>query len=190
VVGQCKSKASQKPVPLDPFLAELLRQWQSSSAFNRREDWVFASPKTNGQRPYWPGMLIRWHLRPAAKAACIEGEIGWHTFRRTVATLLVNNGENVKVVQELVRHANSNVTLDFYAQAMTPAKREAQGKIVKMLTTAEERRTEQGTRLVALSNPFKPSSEGPHAGKLLKRMVARDGIEPPTPAFSGLRSTD
>jgi hypothetical protein len=25
--------------------------------------------------------------------------------------------------------------------------------------------------------------------KLLK-MVARDGIEPPTPAFSGLRSTD
>jgi|GEM_PF-3232549 len=135
-------------------------------------------------------MLIRWHLRPAAKAACIEGEIGWHTFRRTVATLLVNNGENVKVVQELVRHANSNVTLDFYAQAMTPAKREAQGKIVKMLTTAEERRTEQGTRLVALSNPFKPSSEGPHADKLLKRMVARDGIEPPTPAFSGLRSTD
>jgi len=24
---------------------------------------------------------------------------------------------------------------------------------------------------------------------LLKEMVARDGIEPPTPAFSGLRST-
>ena len=24
----------------------------------------------------------------------------------------------------------------------------------------------------------------------LFRMVARDGIEPPTPAFSGLRSTD
>ena len=26
--------------------------------------------------------------------------------------------------------------------------------------------------------------------ELLKRMVARDGIEPPTPAFSGPRSTD
>src|SRR5215471_7386251 len=26
--------------------------------------------------------------------------------------------------------------------------------------------------------------------KWLKRMVARDGIEPPTPAFSGLRSTN
>jgi hypothetical protein len=28
------------------------------------------------------------------------------------------------------------------------------------------------------------------AGKLLKGMVARDGIEPPTPAFSGPRSTN
>jgi hypothetical protein len=27
-------------------------------------------------------------------------------------------------------------------------------------------------------------------GKLMKRMVARDGIEPPTPAFSGPRSTN
>jgi hypothetical protein len=25
---------------------------------------------------------------------------------------------------------------------------------------------------------------------LLKMMVARDGVEPPTPAFSGLRTTD
>ena len=25
---------------------------------------------------------------------------------------------------------------------------------------------------------------------MLENMVARDGIEPPTPAFSGLRSTD
>jgi len=25
--------------------------------------------------------------------------------------------------------------------------------------------------------------------KALKRMVARDGVEPPTPAFSGLRTT-
>ena len=26
--------------------------------------------------------------------------------------------------------------------------------------------------------------------KVFEKMVARDGIEPPTPAFSGLRSTD
>jgi integrase len=83
----------------------------SNSAFNQLEDWVFASLKTGGQRSYWPGMLIRWHLRPAARAAGMKDGIGWHTFRRTVATLLVENGENIKVVQELARHANSKAKI-------------------------------------------------------------------------------
>jgi integrase len=39
----------------------------------------------------------------------------------------------VKVVQELLRHANSRITLDIYTQAMTPAKRQAQNKIVEMI---------------------------------------------------------
>jgi hypothetical protein len=39
----------------------------------------------------------------------------------------------VKVVQELLRHANSRVTLDLYAQAGMPKKRLAQSKLVKMV---------------------------------------------------------
>ena len=54
----------------------------------RPEDWVFASPHTNGVQPYWPGTLNRWHLQPAVKAAGIQGRIGWHIFRHTYATLL------------------------------------------------------------------------------------------------------
>jgi integrase len=42
----------------------------------------------------------------------------------------------VKVVQELLRHANSKTTLDLYAQALTPAKREAQGKVIQMMRKA------------------------------------------------------
>jgi integrase len=48
-------------------------------------------------------------------------------------TLLHANGEDVKVVQELLRHGSARITMDVYAQAMTPAKREAQGKVVAML---------------------------------------------------------
>jgi integrase len=47
----------------------------------------------------------------------IAKQIGWHSFRRTFATLLKGNGEDVKTVQELMRHANSRLTLDVYAQA-------------------------------------------------------------------------
>ena len=39
----------------------------------------------------------------------------------------------VKVVQDLLRHGSSRVTLDIYAQAQMPAKRAAQQKVVAMV---------------------------------------------------------
>lgn len=52
---------------------------------------------------------------------------------KTYATRLKANGEDVKTVQELLRHANSLVTINLYAQAITQNKRDAQSKIVSML---------------------------------------------------------
>jgi len=43
------------------------------------------------------------------------------------------NGENPKVIQELLRHANLKVTMDTYAQAMSDEKRKAQSKVVEMI---------------------------------------------------------
>ena len=45
------------------------------------------------------------------------------TFRRTDSSILKDNGEDVRVVQERLRHASTKVTLDVYTQALTPAKR-------------------------------------------------------------------
>ena len=59
--------------------------------------------------------------------------IGWHTFRHTFWTLLNANGENPKVIQELLRHANLRVTMDTNVQAVSDEKRKAQSKVVKML---------------------------------------------------------
>jgi integrase len=41
---------------------------------------------------------------------------------RPYSSILQDNGEDVKVVQELLRHSSSKMTLDVYAQALTPAK--------------------------------------------------------------------
>jgi integrase len=59
--------------------------------------------------------------------------IGWHTFRHTFGTILDANGENPKVIQELLRHTNLKVTMDTYVQAVTDEKRKAQSKVVKIL---------------------------------------------------------
>jgi integrase len=57
----------------------------------------------------------------------------WHTFRHTLATVLKANGGDVKTVQEILRHANSKITMDLCTQAVTPAKREAQQKVLQMI---------------------------------------------------------
>jgi integrase len=64
-----------------------------------------------------------YHIQPIARKLGIQKRIGWHTFRRTYSSILKDNGEDVKVVQELLRHASTKVTLDVYGQALTPAKR-------------------------------------------------------------------
>ena len=38
------------------------------------------------------------------------------------------NGEDLKTIQELLRHATFKVTADTYARAVTPVKREARPK--------------------------------------------------------------
>lgn len=144
-IGECKTEASRKPVPMDAEIAEALWRWRHNSGYPKLEDWVFASPAKNGEQPYWPGTLYRAHLAPAASAAGIKGKIGWHTFRHTFATLLKANGEDVKTVQELLRHANSAVTMNVYAQGVTELKRKAHHRIVRMVIGGSEEEQE-GTR--------------------------------------------
>jgi integrase len=43
------------------------------------------------------------------------------------------NGEDIKTIQELLRHSNYKVTADVYTQAMTKAKRQAQSRVVRMI---------------------------------------------------------
>ena len=86
-----------------------------------------------GEQAYWPNSLLRKIIRPAAVRAGIKKRIGWHTLRHTYSTMLIANGENVKVVQELMCHANSRCTLDVYAQARIPAKREAQQRVIQIV---------------------------------------------------------
>lgn len=137
-VGRCKTEASRKPVPLDDVLLEELLLWRQHSEYRTEADWVWASPATAGRFPYWPQTIMLRCIRPAAKSVGIGKHIGWHTFRHSLSSLLRANGEDIKVVQELLRHANSKITLDIYTQALSPTKRDAQSKVVRMILEQEK----------------------------------------------------
>lgn len=72
---------------------------------------------------------------PRTRSAAMIGSC--RDLRHTQATLLKDNGEDVKVVQELLRHANSRITLELYAQAITESKWLAQARLVAKLLPEE-----------------------------------------------------
>jgi integrase len=139
VIGNCKTEASQKAVPLAHHVAAELSSWKKQSSYQQPDDWVFASPHHKGRLPYWPAILMRRTIRPAATRAGITKWIGWHTFRHSYATLLIANGENIKVVQELMRHGSARITVEIYSQARSPAKRAAQQRLLQMILPDERR---------------------------------------------------
>jgi integrase len=126
--------------------------WKQGSPYGQPHDWLFASPHTRGRThnwaeprggtPYWPDILLSRVIRPAAARAGIRKDIGWHTFRHSFSSMLMANGENVKVVQELMRHANCRCTLEIYSQARIQAKQEAQRRVVEMILPRNREATE------------------------------------------------
>jgi integrase len=102
-------------------------------AYNQPGDWVFASPHGKGKQPYWPSSLHRVYLKPALKAAKITEPVDWHTLRYTFGTLMNANGEDVKTIQELLRHANFKITMDVYTQGITNVKRTAHSRVARQI---------------------------------------------------------
>jgi integrase len=137
VVGPCKTESSQKPVPVHPLLADALSDWRKHCAYTKPDDWVFASKRHRGRRPYWGQAILRKYLRPVAQRLGIQKCIGWHTFRHTYSTLLRSVGTEFKVMQELLRHSTLRSTLDVYTQAITPAKHAAQAAVLSLVFSRE-----------------------------------------------------
>jgi integrase len=136
-----KTAASRKPLPMHPELAQVLKQWRTETPYPEDEAWVFASPATGGKMPYWPDAILKDHVRPALRSARIDKTVGWHTFRHSLGTTLSDSGENIKVIQELLRHANSRITLDLYTQATTPAKVTALGHLSGLFVVPASKKT-------------------------------------------------
>jgi integrase len=141
VVGPCKTESSQKPVPLHPLIAETLVQWREQQPYRKPDDWVFASRRSRGRKPYWGQAILRKFILPKAQELGIQKHFCWHTFRHTYSTLLRSVGTEFKVMQNLLRHSSLRSTLDVYTQAITPSKHEAQAAVMSLVLSASGRLT-------------------------------------------------
>jgi integrase len=101
-------------IPLNPAAWALI---DPGDSINRHDSLVF--PVLGTKRIDTNKILITW-----AGAAGIGKRIGWHTGRRTFATLTIEVGADISTVSRLLGHSGIRVT-GVYAQSTDQAKREA-----------------------------------------------------------------
>ena len=101
-----KTKASRKAVPLLTEMTQALEKWREATPYPAESDRVFASPFSKGRQPYWFDMVLSDYIQPAARELGIRKRIGWHTFRHSLASNLGADAVDLKIVQEILRHAS------------------------------------------------------------------------------------
>jgi len=136
-----KTDGSDAPVPLGELLADALRSWHRNTLYAKPDDWIFPFTKMKGRTPLSASMMTADKIRPAAIKVGIRLELGqrfgFHNFRHSLATFLINKGKDVKTIQGLLRHAKASTTLDLYSQAIDASKLEAQRDIALAITCGQ-----------------------------------------------------
>jgi integrase len=139
IIDALKTERSGYPVTLGKLLADALQRWHQETPYSKPEDWVFPSTKLKGKKPMSASITAGDKIRPAAIKAGIRlvpgQRFGFHNFRHSLATFLINRGKNTKTVQELMRHTKVTTTLELYSQAIDAAKLQAQHEIASAITS-------------------------------------------------------
>jgi integrase len=115
-----KTKGSERRIDIGPSMVKALKEWKLACLPNKH-DLIF--PNRVGQPINYSNMVNRVYL-PALKAAGIA-RIKFHALRHTTASLMIEQGENIKYIQSQLGHSSPTVTLNVYAHLMKPINQEA-----------------------------------------------------------------
>jgi integrase len=107
VVGAPKSRFGKRSIPLSPDLAKRLAATRQDAGV---EGLVFAN---RNRDPLVPNNIRNRVLLPAVERAGVP-RIGFHAFRHTCASLLIEGGLSPLRVQRWIGHHSAAYTLDIY----------------------------------------------------------------------------
>lgn len=122
-----KSEASRREVPLPRLVAEALRRHKERmerEGSYRPDGPVFCTSKGTEIHP----RNFNRKFEQLRKRAGLEG-VSPHVLRHTFATRLLELGQDLKVVQELLGHSQISVTADTYAHVTERLKRQAADRL-------------------------------------------------------------
>lgn len=124
-----------RAVPLPPFLREDLQELLAGKAV---DDLLFTT--ING-RPLDPSNFRTQVLAAASRRAGLE-RVTAHDLRHTAASIAIQSGADVKVVQRMLGHASAAMTLDVYADLFE----DRLGEVAEAMSEARARALEASVR--------------------------------------------
>lgn len=119
-----KTKGSNRKIDIGPSTMRILKEWKLACPPGKH-DLVFP---TDAGNPMNHNNMVNRYFRPTLEAAGLD-IIRFHDLRHTYASLLIEQGENIKYIQTQLGHSNPTVTLNVYAHLMKPTNQEAAMKL-------------------------------------------------------------
>lgn len=116
-----------------PLPEPLVDDMRARCAGRGTDELVFTSARTGRQVTD-----IRKSLRRAADRAGINKHVTAHLLRHSFATALVNAGENLRIIQEILGHADIQTT-QVYTHIAAQSKRAAVDKLVAMVANKNDK---------------------------------------------------
>jgi integrase len=133
-----KTKSSDRKIDLGPAMMAELKKWKLACPPNKF-NLIFPNRAGN---PFSHDNVVKRHFRPALKEAGLP-VIRFHNLRHTYASLLIEQGENIKYIQTQLGHSSPSITLDVYAHLMKAVNQEAACRLEKTILE------ESGSKMVA-----------------------------------------
>jgi integrase len=117
-IGQPKSLAGRRTIPLAPGLIAAVRAWKAASRFNGPDDLVFPNGKGNIQaHSNWRRRLFypAWEKAQTANPDLASRTLWrWHDLRHFAISCWIEAEAPVKQVQKWAGHSSAQMTLDRY----------------------------------------------------------------------------
>lgn len=118
-----KTESSLRKIPLPPDVTaelKLFKAWQNEHRLAMGDKWEETGLVVANifGRLNNPNNFSREHFKPLLKKAGLPADVKFHDLRHTHATLLLQQGVNIKVVAERLGHANATMTMNVYFHVM------------------------------------------------------------------------